>query len=122
MSTAGREQHRDSGEYERAVDEWARVTERLSLVDPEPQLIAAACEIAERHALRALDAIHLATALLLAEMPVVVASWDRRLRAAALDAGLGLAPASDPPSGEGDNAPASGQVPVARADTTERIA
>ena len=43
---------------------------------------------------RALDAIHLASALLLAEAPVVVASWDRRLRAAALDAGLGLAPAT----------------------------
>ncbi len=94
VGAASRQGRLDPGEYERALNGWARVAETISLVDPEPSLIATACEVAERYALRALDAIHLASALLLAETPVVVASWDRRLRAAALEAGLGLAPAT----------------------------
>jgi hypothetical protein len=94
VGAASREGRLDQAQYKRALDGWARVAQTVWLVDPEPPLIAAACEVAERYALRALDAVHLASALLLAETPVVVASWDRRLRAAVLDAGLGLAPAS----------------------------
>jgi len=76
------------------ADRWAGLAEMLALIDPVPSLVADACGVAERYALRALDAIHLAGALRLAEAPVVVASWDRRLRAAALESGLGLAPAT----------------------------
>jgi predicted nucleic acid-binding protein len=94
VGAASREGRLDDSERELALYGWARVAESISLVDPEPSVIGAACEVAERYALRALDAVHLASALLLAETPVVVASWDRRLRAAALDAGLGLAPAA----------------------------
>ena len=45
-----------------------------------------------RHALRALDAIHVATALALAEAGPVVVSWDRRLRRAAVAEGLAVYP------------------------------
>lgn len=76
------------------ADRWADLAEMLALIDPRPSLIADACTVAERYALRALDAIHLAGALRLAEAPVVVVSWDRRLRAAVLESGLGLAPAA----------------------------
>lgn len=76
------------------ADRWADLAEMLALIDPRPSLIADACTVAERYALPALGAIHLAGALRLAEAPVVVASWDRRLRAAVLESGLGLAPAT----------------------------
>ena len=94
VGSASRNGRLDPSEHDRALHGWAYVAETVVLIDPEPSLIAAACEVAERYALRALDAVHLASALLLADATVVVASWDRRLRAAALDAGLGLAPAA----------------------------
>ena len=92
VAAARRNQRVEATERE-ITDRWARLAEMLALIDPKPSLIADACRVAERHALRALDAIHLASALRLADAAVVVASWDRRLRAAALESGLGLAPA-----------------------------
>lgn len=91
---AARRQGRVEAAAPAIAERWAGLAETLTLIDPDPLLIADACRVAERYALRALDAIHLASALLLAEVPLVVASWDRRLRAAALESGLGLAPAT----------------------------
>lgn len=93
-AAAARRNGRVEATAREVADRWAGFAEMLALIDPQPSLIADACRIAERHALRALDAIHLASALRLADVPVVVASWDRRLRAAALESGLGLAPAT----------------------------
>jgi glutamate formiminotransferase len=47
--------------------------------------------LAERHALRAYDAVHLASALALADPDVVVATWDQNLRAAAAAEGFTVA-------------------------------
>lgn len=93
VAAAGRNGRIDATAREIA-DRWAALAETLALIDPRPSLIAEACRVAERYALRALDAIHLAGALRFAEAPLVVASWDRRLRAAAIESGLGLAPAA----------------------------
>jgi predicted nucleic acid-binding protein len=91
---AARRNRRVEATAREITDRWAGLAEMLALIDPRPSLIADASRVAERYALRALDAIHLASALRFAHMPVVVASWDRHLRAAALEPGLGLAPAA----------------------------
>jgi hypothetical protein len=51
-------------------------------------------ELAPRHALRGADAVHLASALALADAGLIVAVWDGRLHAGVRAAGLGVAPAS----------------------------
>ena len=50
--------------------------------------------LARAHALWGADAVHLASALALGSPNVVVAAWDRRLRAGVAAAGLSLAPAA----------------------------
>jgi uncharacterized protein len=50
-------------------------------------------QLARTHALRGADAIHLASALAISDPNLVIAIWDRRLRAGAQAAGLRLAPA-----------------------------
>ena len=50
--------------------------------------------VAEQLRLRALDAIHLASALEFAELDPAVVSWDADLRRAALEAGLAVVPAN----------------------------
>ena len=58
-------------------------------------LIRSAGKLAEIHALRAYDAIHLASARILKDKvaePVSFASWDARLTVAALKEGLEVAP------------------------------
>jgi uncharacterized protein len=49
--------------------------------------------LARVHALGGADAVHLASALAIGDPGLVVAVWDRRLHAAALAAGLLVAPA-----------------------------
>jgi hypothetical protein len=51
-------------------------------------------QLARSHALRGADAVHLASALAVADPDLVVAVWDRRLHAGAAAASLHLAPAS----------------------------
>jgi uncharacterized protein len=69
----------------------AELVLRLSmayLVAPTKSLIRTAGELAERHRLRAYDAVHLASALSLGDPEVVLATWDRELRRAAGEAGF----------------------------------
>lgn len=51
-------------------------------------------DIAERHGIRGADAVHLATAMRLRERdePILFATWDVRLRAAAKREGLRTLP------------------------------
>jgi len=51
-------------------------------------------ELAGEHALRGADAVHLASALEVADGDLIVAVWDRQLHAGALAAGLGVGPAT----------------------------
>jgi hypothetical protein len=63
----------------------------VHLVEPEPKIVVHAADLAERHRLRALDAVHLASALALGDPEVVVATWDIDLGTAASAEGLALA-------------------------------
>jgi predicted nucleic acid-binding protein len=49
--------------------------------------------LARLHSLRGADAVHLASALAIADPDLVVAVWDRRLHTGAQEAGLRVAPA-----------------------------
>jgi predicted nucleic acid-binding protein len=64
----------------------------LYVVELRPSLAALAGDVAEQYALRASDAVHLASAVSLGERDLVVASWDVDLRRAAGEAGLAVAP------------------------------
>jgi uncharacterized protein len=68
---------------------WAAVAG----VEVSLELIERGARLAERHALRAYDAVHLASALLVREAEEVALScWDKELRAAAGSEGLVLKP------------------------------
>jgi predicted nucleic acid-binding protein len=70
-------------------DAWPRMI--AVLVDRSVGIISAA--LTGTHQLRGQDAIHLASALRLDDAELVLATWDRRLRQAALDEGIAVAPA-----------------------------
>jgi predicted nucleic acid-binding protein len=55
----------------------------LDVIGLDATLARAAGELAERHALRGYDAVHLASALAIDDPRLVMATWDRDLAAAA---------------------------------------
>lgn len=69
-------------------DEWPM----FGVVEIDQALVEGAAELALTHELRSLDALHLAAALLLPREALTVATWDRRLHAAARATGLALLP------------------------------
>jgi uncharacterized protein len=69
----------------------AMLCDQLDSLAITRDLAVVAGEVAERHRLRAYDAVHLAAALTLGDPAVVFATGDRRLAAAARDAGLAVA-------------------------------
>ena len=76
-----------------ALDELEGRWSSLATIEVDEMIARGAGLLAGRHALRALDAIHLASALRLEDPELVVVSWDERLRQAALDEGIAVAPA-----------------------------
>jgi uncharacterized protein len=79
--------------YPSALRDLERAVGSFRIVELHPALARAAGDVAERFALRALDAVHLASALALGGSATVVVTWDRTLASAASAAGLGIAPA-----------------------------
>ncbi len=75
----------------RARDEWSSI----DVIEVDQRLAEEAATLAFAHDLCSLDAMHLAAALLLPLDDLVLATWDHRLHAAALDVGLQAVP--DPP-------------------------
>lgn len=67
---------------------WAQV----QVIELDEPLAFSAGNLAESHALRGFDAVHLATAIALEDESLIVATWDEDLRTAALDAGLRITP------------------------------
>jgi predicted nucleic acid-binding protein len=61
-------------------------------VDVDEALVRDAGELSERHGLRASDAIHLASALRIAEGPTAFVAFDARLRGAAAAEGFVVLP------------------------------
>ncbi len=95
-SEKGRLQARGESLATRNLDDrWLQ----LQIVEFDDELTRNAGELARAHALRALDAIHLASAGVIVEesLPeVTFACWDRRLWEAAESSGFRVAPETSP--------------------------
>lgn len=75
-----------------ARDRWSELWPCLGKVEVTEQLAQHAGDLADRRPLRAGDALHLASALLLADAKPVFAVWDRRLASAGRGEGLLVLP------------------------------
>ena len=75
-------------ESRRALEERFRAIEMIELT---PALVRSAADLADEHALRGYDAIHLASALTLDPDDTVLVTWDRELAWGGYAAGLSLA-------------------------------
>lgn len=75
---------------EQAWEEFWSATRPVELTSAVEQ---DAGQLAARHALRGVDAVHLASALALSQPGLILAAWDRRLRTGAQAAGLAVVPA-----------------------------
>jgi hypothetical protein len=75
-----------------ARNEWHRYLLALDVVEISAGIADHAAALAVTHPLSGADAVHLATALALREGELVLASWDRRLAAAATAEGLPVVP------------------------------
>jgi predicted nucleic acid-binding protein len=75
-----------------ARGEVESVWRSLIAVEIDEGLVRAAGDLAERHCLRAADAIHLASAIVIREPDTVFVTFDARLREAAAAEGFPLLP------------------------------
>ncbi len=82
----------DAAPAAKARERWDELWPGLTKVEVRPELTEAAGALADRRPLRAADAIHLASALLVREADPLFAAWDRRLADAARAEGLTVLP------------------------------
>jgi predicted nucleic acid-binding protein len=69
-------------------EEWPA----FGVIEVDQRLVEDAAKLAIDRELRSLDALHLAAALTLPREDLLLATWDRRLHAAAAAEGLALTP------------------------------
>jgi predicted nucleic acid-binding protein len=69
-------------------EEWPA----FGVIEVDQRLVEDAAKLAVAHELRSMDALHLAAALMLPREDLLLATWDRRLHAAAGAEGLALTP------------------------------
>ncbi len=74
----------------RTIDELCR---ELDVIGLDEALARAAGDLAERHALRGYDAVHLASAAAIDDPDLVMATWDRELASAAVATNRTVVPA-----------------------------
>ncbi len=65
---------------------------QVEIIEINDEIARTSGDLAEAHALRGYDSVHLASAVALADETSVLATWDLELRRAAVDAGLQVAP------------------------------
>lgn len=77
-----------------AESTWEDFWSSMRPVELTPSVARDAGQLAGRRALRGADAVHLASALAIGAAGLVVAVWDRRLRAGVIAEKLAVAPAT----------------------------
>jgi hypothetical protein len=82
----------DADTHLQAKAHWEELRRALRFVEVTAQLEREAGDLAVQHALSGFDAIHLASALTIAAVPVVVATWDGRMHEAAQAKSLATLP------------------------------
>jgi len=93
MAAAHRAKRLTARGHDRAVAELDVLNAELIIVGVDQPLARRAGELADEHALRGYDAVHLACALALGAQDTILVTWDRDLSEAAARAGLAVAPA-----------------------------
>lgn len=96
LAAARRNQDLDEGGFEQVEEEWEEFWAAIRPVELTRAVERHAGELARTHALRGADAVHLASALGIADADLVMAVWDQRLHAGALATRLAVAPATLP--------------------------
>lgn len=71
---------------------WSTYRVAIDVVELTSAVAADAADLARRFPLGGAEAVHLASARTLRAGDPILVSWDRRLSAAALEAGLSIAP------------------------------
>ena len=92
LAAASRAGRLAAAEHTEAKRDLDRAIASLRVVKVGTLVARAAGDLAERFGLRAYDAVHLASALVLDGGDTVLVTWDRALASAASAAGLGIAP------------------------------
>lgn len=92
LSAAARAGRLVAGAHARFKRDLDRALVSITIVELDPSVARAAGDVAERFRLRAYDAVHLASALIVNDGSTVVVTWDRALATAASQAGLDVAP------------------------------
>jgi predicted nucleic acid-binding protein len=92
LAAARRDGRISSRSSRMAKEEWERLWTALAIVESRRSVLVDAGDAAEQYRLRGYDAVHLASASTLSSAHVVMAVWDDRLRRAAVEAGLSVAP------------------------------
>ena len=82
----------DASPAAKARERWDELWPGLAKVEVSTQVSETAGALADRRPLRAADAIHLASALLVRDVNPLFAAWDRRLADAARAEGLTVLP------------------------------
>jgi predicted nucleic acid-binding protein len=79
-------------EFETTLQKLEELWSLLYIHAVTDSLIHDASAAAKEHALRAYDALHLASVTAFAERPLTLACWDHELRGAARERGIALLP------------------------------
>lgn len=93
LAAAHRNRTLDAKGLEVALQIWEEFWAATRPVELRPEVELHAGELAQLHSLRGADAVHLASALTVPKLELVVAVWDKRLHAGAHAEGLATAPA-----------------------------
>lgn len=95
LAAAQRAGRIDEPTHRATVDDLGSACGAMTLIGVDWTLAKHAGELAERHALRGYDAMHLATALASNSTEYVLVTWDRDLARGAVDAGISVIPNSE---------------------------
>ena len=94
LAAAGRNHDLDTRQLRAALRTWEELWSATRPVELTEHVERHAGELTSRHALRGADAVHLASALAVGPTDLLVAVWDRRLRAGVIAEHLAVVPAT----------------------------
>ncbi len=94
LAAAHRNHTLDANGLEAALQIWEEFWSAIRPVELRPDVERHAGELAQLHSLRGADAVHLASALTVPKLELIVAVWDKRFHAGAHAEGLATAPAT----------------------------
>ena len=94
LAAAGRDHDLDAGALHEAQQAWEQYWRAIRPVELTAAIATHAGALANTHALRGADAVHLASALAVGDLQLIVAVWDRSLHAGVQASRLRVAPAA----------------------------